>query len=205
MSLQINIGVTPGREYLLEFILTHLDRVLDFCNMRHETIITLFAEDTSEVENREVLESLYDEVVYSENDPLHERYNDLLSYNGSQSDWILKLDMDSLLHPGFFDHYQNHKNSGVKFIGITRCYMLDTLMLSAKEVNNTNSPVGSFFIHSSLSGRLLSEGSKEGNLYQQIKQKGHSSILWNNHPLLLDIKDGLNQWDYTEIRGKELF
>lgn len=205
MSLQINIGVTPRREYLLEFILTHLDRVLDYCNMRHETIITLFAEDTSEIENREVLESLYDEIVYSENDPLYERYNDLLSYNGSDSDWLLKLDMDSLLHPGFFDHYQNHKNSGVKFIGISRCYMLDTLMLSAKEVNNHNKPVGSFFLHRDLSGRLLAEGGGEGSVYAQVKQKGQAAIIWVERPLLMDLKDGLNQWDYDQIGGSDFF
>lgn len=205
MSLQINIGVTPRREYLLEFILTHLDRVLDYCNMRHETIITLFAEDTSEIENREVLESLYDEIVYSENDPLHERLNDILSYNGSDSDWLLKLDMDSLLHPGFFDHYQNHKNSGVKFIGISRCYMLDTLMLSAKEVNNHKHPVGSFFLHRDLAGRLLAEGGREGSVYAQVKQKGQAAIIWAERPLLMDLKDGLNQWDYDQIGGYDFF
>jgi hypothetical protein len=205
MSLQINIGVTPRREYLLEFILTHLDRVLDYCNMRHETIITLFAEDTSEIENREVLESLYDEIVYSENDPLHERFNDILSYNGSDSDWLLKLDMDSLLHPGFFDHYQNHKNSGVKFIGISRCYMLDTLMLSAKEVNNLDKPVGSFFLHRDLAGRILAEGGRKGSVYAQVKQKGQAAIIWAERPLLMDLKDGLNQWDYDQIGGFDFF
>jgi hypothetical protein len=204
MSLQINIGVTPGREYLLEFILTHLDRVLDFCNMRHESIITLFAEDTSAVEDRQYLDGLYDEVVYSENLPLYERYNDLISYNGSQSDYVLKLDMDSLVSPEFFYHYLNNKQSGVALIGFSRCYLLDTAQLHAKEANNNGSPIGSLFIHSSHLGRYFSEGSRDGILPIKLKSEGHYLAI-SDTTCLMDIKDGLNVWDFNQIRGKDLF
>lgn len=204
MSLQINIGVTPGREYLLEFTLSHLDRVLDFCNMKHETIITLFAEDTSAVEDRQYLEGLYDEVVYSENLPLYERYNDLISYNGSDSDYVLKLDMDSIVSPDFFYHYLDHKHSGVALIGFSRCLFLDTQQLHAKEVNNNGSPIGSIFIHRNHIGRHFSEGSRDAILHIKLKSQGHYAAICDV-PCLLDIKDGLNVWDFNQIRGKDLF
>lgn len=204
MSLQINIGVTPGREYLLEFVLSNLDRTLDFVNMKHETRITLFVEDDSEILNRH-LNGLYDEIILWEDIPLHEKYNDLITYNDENSDWILKLDMDCLLSPGFFDFYTNYKNTDAALIGFDSVYCLDTENLRCKYIRNISAPTGIVIVNSKYTGRYFTEQSRDGVLYQRLKSMGHLCALYIGKPCIMDIKDGLNQWDYQDLGGSEFF
>jgi hypothetical protein len=205
MSLQINIGVTPGREYMLEFMLTNLDRVLDYCNMKHETYISLLSEDPAEIENRNIAH-LYDSIAFSENSPLHERYNDIISYNPERSDWILKLDMDCLVSYEFFGNYLDYKHKpNLGLLGFTRSLCFEPSTMRCKEINNVTAPIGTVFVHATVAKRFFSEGNLDGVLFQRIRSMGLSFVLDRGGTCVMDFKDGLNDWGYDEIGGKELF